>query len=108
MELGARAKSALAKSALLGAVDGYSRRAGVVVLWRFRRCLLWSAWAVKRMKDDVLVAFIAELIVRLTLRIVQLPVDEISMARVAQGAMGVDISPLVQWTRDNPQRSSGA
>ena len=72
------------------------------------RCLLWSAWAVKRMKDDVLVAFIAELIVRLTLRFVQLPVDEISIARVAQGAMGVDISPLVQWTRDNPQRSSGA
>ena len=66
------------------------------------RCLIWSARAVKRMKDDVLVAFIAELIIRLTLRIVQLPVDEINIARLAQGAMGVDISPLTQWIRDNP------
>ena len=87
----------------LGLLTNIPDTMGLSFIFKSGLCLIWSARAVKRMDDDVLVAFISELIIRLTLRFVQLPVDEISIAKVAQGAMGVDISPLTQWIRDNPQ-----
>lgn len=87
----------------LGLLTNIPDTMGLSFIFKSGLCLIWSARAVKRMEDDVLVAFITELIIRLTLRFVQLPVDEISIAKVAQGAMGVDISPLTQWIRDNPQ-----
>lgn len=76
---------------------------GLSFIFKSGLCLIWSARAVKRMEDDVLVAFIAELIIRLILRVIQEPVDETSISRLVRGAAGVDISPLTQWIRDNPQ-----
>ena len=54
---------------------------------------------VRSMSDDVLVAFIAELIVRTRLQIVLLSEDSIRITTQAEA--GVDIDSLMKWIQDN-------